>query len=355
MIKVTAIVSLYNSLEYVDECLRDLLEQSLYKKGELEILVIDSNSPQDEASRVEWYQWQYPNIVYHRTARRETLYQAWNRGVQMARGEFITNANSDDRHHPRGLEVMYNALVNNPNIDLVYGDVYESTVANERFEASPKTSRYQYPSYFAPLSLLYYQFGCQPMWRKKIHENIGGFSAQLKAAGDWDFCIRFSLAGLRALHIPEALGSFLNRPTSISTSDSTSVREQGEVKNYYLNQENILALYRVEGFAVDTPHDRARALTDFAMRASAMALPWTPGKVYIEPRATLMSCLAAFEMGGGDPRYAWNLGVSLHQAAHKQEAAPFLEKGILVQDSKVNQALSALQRGEPVSLPFVAV
>jgi hypothetical protein len=60
-------------------------------------------------------------------------------------------------------------------------------------------------------------------------------------------------------------------------------------------------------------------------------------------------------MGGGDPRYAWNLGVSLHQAAHKQEAAPFLEKGILVQDPKVSQALSALQRGEPVALPFVAV
>lgn len=47
--------------------------------------------------------------------------------------------------------------------------------------------------------------------------------------------------------------------------------------------------------------------------------------------------------------------MSLHQAAHKQEAAPFLEKGILVRDPKVNQALSALQRGESVSLPFVAV
>jgi GT2 family glycosyltransferase len=355
MIKVTAIVSLYNSLEYVDECLRDLIEQSLYKRGELEILVIDSNSPQDEGARVEWYQWQYPNIVYHRTTRRETLYQAWNRGVQMARGEFITNANSDDRHHPQGLEVMYNALVDNPTIDLVYGDVYESSTANERFDANPKTSRYRYPSYFAPLSLLYYQFGCQPMWRKRVHDTIGGFSAQLKAAGDWDFCIRFSLAGLRALHIPEVLGSFLNRPTSISTSDSTSTREQGEVKNYYLNQENILALYRIEGSSIETPQDRARALTDFAMRASTMALPWTPGRVYIEPRATLMSCLAAFEMGGDDPRFAWNLGVSLHQAAHKQEAAPFLEKGILVQDPRVSQALSALHRGEPVSLPFVAV
>ena len=56
MIKVSAIVSLYNSLEFVEGCLQDLVEQTLFTRGELEIVVIDSNSPQNEREVVERFQ-----------------------------------------------------------------------------------------------------------------------------------------------------------------------------------------------------------------------------------------------------------------------------------------------------------
>ncbi len=33
----------------------------------------------------------------HLQEARETLYQAWNRGIKQARGRYLTNANTDDR------------------------------------------------------------------------------------------------------------------------------------------------------------------------------------------------------------------------------------------------------------------
>lgn len=355
MVRVTAIVSLYNSLDFVQGCLEDLVDQSLFKRGEMEIIIIDSNSPQDEYAVVAEFMRRFPQgIEYERTSQRETLYQAWNRALQKAKGTYLTNANSDDRHHPECLETMALALDKRTEIDLVYADVFESTVENETFFENTRESRYRYPDFFAPTSLLFYQFGCQPMWRKSIHTRVGLFSSELKAAGDWDFCIRFSLAGLRALHIPQPLGCFLHRQTSISTQDSTSTREQMAIKNRYMTLDNILLLYHKEGWRIDTPEAKAKVYTDFAMRGSAMALPWTPGKVYHDPSATVLSCLAAFELVGHDPRAAWNLGVALLRTEHKREATQFLELGRELQNPQITSLVEALGRGEAVEPPLIA-
>jgi len=54
--KVSAIVSTYNSADFMRDCLHDLVEQTLYKKGELEIIVIDSASEQKEKAIVQEFQ-----------------------------------------------------------------------------------------------------------------------------------------------------------------------------------------------------------------------------------------------------------------------------------------------------------
>jgi hypothetical protein len=353
--KVTAIVSVYNAQEYIEGCLNDLVEQSLFKQGQLEVLIIDSNSPQNERAIIERFQAIYPNIVYHRTAERESLYQAWNRGLTLAKGEYITNANTDDRHHPEALEIMSRALDSRAEIDLVYADVYESRVANETFWANPRQNQYCYHPYFAPLCLLMYQFGCQPLWRKGMHSKVGDFSHQLRAAGDWDFNIRFALAGCKALHIPQALGSFLNRPTSISTQDSTSTREQQEVKERYLTDANILTLYQNEGWDTSLPHARARIFTDFVMRAARMRLPWEPGQEFCSPTALVAGALAAYETLDQDPRVAWNLGVALIRSSKPVEASHFLKRGLAAQNPAIGSAYAAFERGEPVVLPWITL
>lgn len=355
MIKVSAIISLYNSLEYVGACLEDLVSQTLFKKGELELVVIDSNSPQDEKSIVEKYQARYSNIHYHRTPDRETLYQAWNTGLSLASGKYITNANSDDRHHPENLEILAHVLDRHGDVDLVYADVFESTVPNQSFNDNPGTARYVYPNYFAPLSLLFYQFGCQPVWRKAVHDRIGMFSGSYKAAGDWEFCIRFSMAGLKALRIPQVLGSFLHRSTSISTQDETSTNEQGALRNHYLTPENILKTYKIEGWSVDTRENQAKVFTDFARLASNVRLPWLPGKTVRDAMASLLGCSSAFEVDPRKSRTAWNLGVALQRASNSDAAVRYLVQGALSGEIESSQDLQRYVAGESVDLPFVEV
>lgn len=355
MIKVSAIVSVFKAQEFIEGCLEDLVQQSLFKRGLLEIIVIDSNSPHDEKIVVERYQQRYPNIIYHRTPERESLYQAWNRGVRLARAEYVTNSNCDDRHHPEGIEALAKVLDNRPEIDLVYADVYESTVANETFAENPRYTRYVYPEYFAPESLLLFQFGCQPLWRKRVHDRMGEFDGELRAAGDWDFCVRFSLAGLRAVHVPQVLGSFLNRTSSLSQQDSTSVKEQALVKKRYLTAQSILNLYREEGWPVEKPEDRVRVFTDFAMRASNVKLPWEPGRSFQDPAALVVGCQAAFDEATMDMRAAWNLGVALLTCGCSDHAKPFFERALSSQDPTIIEAWRTVHQGaaaQPSLLPI---
>src|SRR5687768_12897488 len=102
---VTALVSTYRSEAFMQGCLQDLVEQTLYAQGALEIVVIDSGSPENERAIVEQFQRRHPRIVYLRTER-ETLYAAWNRGIGAAGGKYLTNANTDDRHRRDALEIL---------------------------------------------------------------------------------------------------------------------------------------------------------------------------------------------------------------------------------------------------------
>src|SRR5450759_3613692 len=120
--RVTALVSIFRARRFIKGCLDDLLAQSMYQRGELEILVIDSASPQGEWEIIKNYAEVHPHILGVRTSMREGLYQAWNRGILLGTGLYLTNANADDRHRRDSFDVMAKVLDENPEIALVYGD-----------------------------------------------------------------------------------------------------------------------------------------------------------------------------------------------------------------------------------------
>ena len=201
-ILVSAIVSTYNAEKFFIGCLANLFGQTLYEKGQLEIIIINSGSEQNEESIARHYMENHDHIVYQRTER-ETLYAAWNRGVKLARGKYITHANTDDRHHREAFEKMAHAL-ESQDVGLVYVDALMTTVANETFEHNSAVKVWLLPDFNVRQALLDCPFGCQVMWKAFVHEQVGMFDPKYKRAGDYEFFLRAALkAG--ALHLPEVL------------------------------------------------------------------------------------------------------------------------------------------------------
>ncbi len=187
--------------------------------------MVDSGSEQNEAQIVREFQKQYDNIVYIRTDQREGVYAAWNRGIKAARGKYITNANTDDRHRSDAFEKMALILDQRPDIALVYANVWITETENETFENHTRVGIYRWADY-DPLYLTYGCFiGPQPMWRKSLHEKYGYFDESFESAGDWEFWLRISETE-KFFHIDEVLGLYLKSPSSVEHRDPMLSRNE---------------------------------------------------------------------------------------------------------------------------------
>ena len=230
--KVSAIVSTYNSEKFIRGCLQDLVEQTLYKQGQLEIIVIDSGSQENEQSVVREFQAKYPNIVYDRTSDRETLYAAWNRGIKMSRGAYMTNANTDDRHRPDALEIMAKYLDENAEVSLVYADQLITNTANDTFAKTQAQKRWNWPAFDYSELERRCIIGPQPMWRKSLHEKYGYFRTEFTAAGDYEFWLRIGKTE-NIVCLPEILGLYCENQQGLEHSSPISQQETRQIWDEY--------------------------------------------------------------------------------------------------------------------------
>jgi glycosyltransferase involved in cell wall biosynthesis len=278
---VSVLVSTYNSEEFIRGCLEDLEAQTIADK--IEIIVINSGSQQNEEAIIEEFQEKYHNIVHVKT-KRETIYAAWNRGIKLARGKYIINANTDDRHRNDAFELLINELENDKSVDLVYGDWLTTSTPNETFlrNTGDPNRILRYPEYFQPLCLLYFMLSPSPMWRKKIVKDVGLFNPNLKSAGDLEWSIKFSLKK-RAKHVNQIVGLFYDDRESVSHSDA-AFREPGEVYQKYRTKENVLTLYKKAGVPAASKGQRRQIFLDMATRAGYHIQPWNWFGPFSDPK-----------------------------------------------------------------------
>ena len=234
--KVSAIVSVYNAARFLEQCLNNLLSQSLYLAGELEIVVVNTGSQQNEGAIVQDFIHHGFYIKYIEVPTRETVYSAWNRGVQASDGIYITTANADDRHKNNALEILAKTLDDNAQAALVYADVDITEEENKLFGEALIVGQYKW-SDFCPIQLLKGCFcGPQPMWRKNVHEQIGYFDPDFVSAGDYEMWLRMAV-DYKFIHLKEVLGLYLKSPLSIEHSNlPKGINEANVARSRYVEQ-----------------------------------------------------------------------------------------------------------------------
>lgn len=257
---VSAIVSVYKAGRFIRGCLEDLTAQTLFRQGRMEIIVIDSGSPENERAVVEEFQARHPRIVYVRTER-ETLYGAWNRGALSARGTFLVNANADDRHRDDAFEVMSGALAGGEA--LAYSDALITEVENETLSSHSAVMAWALPDFSPRQALADCPFGCCVMWRRDLHLSLGLFDESFRIAGDYEFFLKAALAG-GAVHVREALCLYYESSRSLSYGDHG--RTNQEVDRFLRPARRDADLAKLYPFlAADrSPAARAAAAIDFA-------------------------------------------------------------------------------------------
>ncbi|QWV97031.1 glycosyltransferase [Geomonas nitrogeniifigens] len=309
---VSAIVSTYNAGRFFRGCLENLLRQTLYQRGELEIVIIDSGSQQNEGEIAREFMARHPHIVYRRTER-ETLYAAWNRGIALAHGRFLTHANTDDRHRADAFELMARELERS-GAGLAYIDALMTCGANETFEENGATKKWLLPDFDLRQALFDCPFGCQVMWRADAHAEVGSFDGSFKRAGDYEFFFRLALKK-GALHIPEIAALYHESIDNLSYQAPQEVIR--EVHGFIDALRTTFPLEKIYPYLEQdgSPAARVAALVDFGN-----LLMGASGSLFTDLPLAESFYRKALELQPGRSELADNLAVAA-MAQGKREAA----------------------------------
>lgn len=131
--KVSIIVPIYNTEDYLDECVRSLLAQTL---RDIEVILVDDGSTDACRKIVDRYAAQDSRVVaIHKSNGGQS--SARNIGMRRARGEYLLFVDSDDWIVPETCEALYKEAQGG-ECDCVHGDLYNE---KERIEQDPSFRR----------------------------------------------------------------------------------------------------------------------------------------------------------------------------------------------------------------------
>jgi len=234
--KVSVIVSLYNAASKLNFFLTCLNRQTLSRlRGQVEVILVDSGSPDREYEVIKEFVSKTPlNMLYVRSATRETIQAAWNRGIALAKGEYLVFLGADETLYPEALEVLARELDENPSLDWIMGNslitevdkhglLVRDVMAYTRDGAS-KSNVYLETCYLSWVG---------GMYRKSIHERFGYYDESFRAAGDTEFKNRI-LSHLNVKFIPQMLGLFLNYPEERTTQSPNAEIE--DLRAWYIHR-----------------------------------------------------------------------------------------------------------------------
>lgn len=200
---VTIITPAYNRADLIVETIESVLNQDY---PNLEYIVLDDGSADGTLDVIKRYdgrlRWvSHPNIGETRTV---------NKGFEMAQGEIIGVVNSDDPLLPGAVTKLVAALVDHPEVVVVYPDWQ---MIDQHGKVIQTILSYDFLSYAEMVRLDFCLPGPGAFFRRSVLEAIGGRNPDYQLIGDHDFWYRAGLLG-PFLRVKGPLATFRVHPGS---------------------------------------------------------------------------------------------------------------------------------------------
>lgn len=179
---VSIITVCYNSAVTIDRTIKSVLAQNY---DNIEYIIIDGASQDNTLERIENYQEEFRD-KFNREIRiisepDKGIYDAMNKGIQLAQGDFIGILNSDDAYMPEAVSKIISCATDD-KLQVCYGgirifqkDTLESIVFLSHLFLEERMIAH--PACFVT---------------KKVYEKYGNFSTKYKSSSDYEFMLRIS-------------------------------------------------------------------------------------------------------------------------------------------------------------------
>jgi glycosyltransferase involved in cell wall biosynthesis len=184
--KITVLMPVYNGEKYLHESIESILNQSYV---DFEFLIIDDASVDKSAEIVRLFD--DPRICYLKNDRNLGLIGTLNKGLDIARGEYIARMDQDDISLPKRFAKQVAFLDRHPEIG-----VLGTAIQMIDSDGNSLESALVFPD--SPICIEWAMYFFCPIahptvfMRKNIAKEGGGYSPEAVHAEDYDFWVRLS-------------------------------------------------------------------------------------------------------------------------------------------------------------------
>lgn len=256
--KVSVIVPSYNHAPYLAQRLDSILAQTYQ---DFELIFLDDASP-DQTQEVFARYAADPRIrAVFNEQNSGNVFKQWNRGLEMARGEYVWIAESDDCAHPELLATLVARLEGSLEAGVAYCNStvvdpegkptglisdWSNEIAPQRWNADfSNEGRQEIRRYLVQRNTI--PNASAVVFRRALQRSLGPVRTDYRLCGDWAFWVAM-LAQCSVHYVGRPLNQFRKHPRSVT---SRSHRESRDIEEQYRLVAEIAELYSPEADALE--------------------------------------------------------------------------------------------------------
>ena len=211
---ISVVTPCFNSEKTIEKTLQSVLNQTYQN---YEYIIIDGKSTDNTINIIEQYKEKFGDKLKVVSEKDDGIYDAMNKGINLAKGELVGIVNSDDFYEPDALENISNEY-KNEKYAVIYGMM---RILSEGKEKSVLINNHEFlkegmithPTCFVT---------------KALYTYLGGYSLEYKVAADYEFMLRASQKADAVFKpVYKIISNFATG--GLSTTTHTSRRERVEL------------------------------------------------------------------------------------------------------------------------------
>lgn len=177
---ISIITVSYNSAATIRDTLESISKQEY---SNIEHIIIDGKSTDSTIAIIK----EFAHVTRYISEADKGLYDAMNKGLQLATGDIIGILNSDDFYADNEVLKKVAAAFDNPHTHCVYGDLQYVNAGNPK-----KIVRTWKAGKFSLKNFLYGWMPPHPTFfaRRGVYDKVGLFNTTLKTAADYEMMLR---------------------------------------------------------------------------------------------------------------------------------------------------------------------
>ena len=231
---VSVIIPNYNHARYLKERIDSVLNQS-YQNYEL--IILDDKSTDNSIEIIKKYE-DNPHIshIVANTQNSGSPFLQWEKGFELAKGDYIWIAESDDACEKELLETLVNEFDNDDKCVLAFCKSIKIDTNGHRIgEAGMKTDLHMNGKAFFDKYLYRFCFisnASSALFKKNVLNQIDWRHTNFKGSGDWILWIEISRCG-NVVYVDQPLNFFRIHGSNTTTQQLHSGRNETEAIEVY--------------------------------------------------------------------------------------------------------------------------